>query len=99
MDCLVNFENIEWVQIAKGLRCKTYICGNKTIRLLELSEGFKDETWCFHEHTNYIVDGEFSADFDGETATFKKGEVLYIPKGKKHKAVVGKNQRVLMLDF
>lgn len=99
MDCLIEFDKLEWVEISKRFRCKTFSDGAKTIRLLELSEGFKDETWCTSEHTNYIVEGEFSADFNCETAVFKKGDVLYIPKGKKHKAVVGKNQKVLMHDF
>ena len=99
MKVLVDFENLEWVQIGNGIRCKTFTDNNKTIRLVELSEGFIENGWCFESHTNYILEGEFTGDFDGEKVKAKKGDVVYIPPGIKHKAVLEKGQRVLMLDF
>ena len=99
MNALVVFENLQWVQIASGMRCKTFSSDKKTIRLIELTEGFADSDWCEKSHTNYILEGEFSLDFFDEQTRIKKGDTVYIPEGHKHKAILGKDERVLMLDF
>lgn len=99
MNYLVDFEKLPWIKATEGMRYKNFTNGDKTIRLLELSEGFEEHEWCMKSHTNYILEGEFSANFDGEEITFGKGDIIYIPNDKKHKAIVKKSQKVLMLDF
>ena len=99
MDSIVNFDNIPWVQIHKGMRCKLYINGNKQIRMIELSEEFEELDWCVHSHTNYVLEGEFAANFGGKIVNYKKGDILYIPEGMKHKVLLGINCKVVLLDF
>ena len=99
MSGLVDFENLPWIQVANGMRCKTFTSGPKVIRMIELTEGFVELDWCLKSHTNYILEGEFVSDFDGERLRVKKDDVIYIPEGRKHKAILEKGERVLMLDF
>lgn len=80
MNCLVNFENLPWEHITTGMRLKTFKESNQQIQMIELSEGFFEQDWCLHSHTNYIIDGEFATDFDGEKVRYKKGDCIFIPK-------------------
>lgn len=99
MDYLVDFEKLPWVQVASGMRCKSFTSGTKQIRLIELSENFQDLDWCVKSHTNYIIEGALTSDFEGKMIQYKKGDVIYIPEGKKHKAIINQGEKVLMLDF
>lgn len=50
-------------------------------------------------HTNYILEGEYSAIIYGKEVTLHQGQVLYIEPNKKHRPTLRKGQKVLMLDF
>ena len=71
------------------------------MRLVEFYEGFIEEDWCLHGHAGYIIDGEFSIDFNGKLERYTKNDVIFIAKGKadKHKAILGKGQKVTLLLF
>lgn len=99
MTNLVEFNKLPWIDVDTGIRVKKYENGDKIITMIELTFGFEEKGWCTKSHTNYILEGEFKADFDGRIETYKAGDILYIPKGMKHKALIGNTQKVIMIDF
>ena len=101
MNYLVEFDKMPWNESAKGIRTKTFINGNQQIRIAEFSEGFIEPDWCQKGHAGYVLDGEFSNDYNGELERYKKGDIVFIPKGEeaKHKAVLGKGEKVTLLLF
>lgn len=100
-DYLVNFKDMEWQCPANGIRYKVFVNGNQRIRLVEFSEGFVEEEWCTKGHAGYVLEGSLTTNFNGSLITHKKGDICFIPEGEenKHKAVVGKGERALMLLF
>ena len=98
---LVDFENMQWNKPKEGIRFKTLISGNQQIRLVEFSEGFVEPDWCKKGHAGYILDGEFAIDYNDNLERYKKGDVIFIPKGEpfKHKAILGKGEKVTLLLF
>ena len=101
MSFLVNFEGMTWDEPATGVRTKTFVNGSQQIRLVEFSEGFVEPDWCRHGHAGYVIDGEFANDYSGKIERYKKGDVIFIPEGEqaRHKAVLGKGEKVLLLLF
>jgi len=98
---LVDFEKIEWVNGGAGVRYKAFIKGIQQLRLVEFSEGFTEIDWCLKGHAGYVLDGEFTIDFNGKRERFKKGDIVFIPKGatNRHKAILGKSEKVTLLLF
>ena len=98
---LIEFDKLEWINSAIGLRYKAYVNGNQRLRLVEFSEGFVEEDWCLHGHAGYVIDGSFALDFNGETERFQKGDTFFIPSGEsdKHKAILGIGENVMLLLF
>lgn len=101
MSYLVDFENMEWIEPAIGVRYKAYVSGNQQIRLVEFSEGFVESDWCFCGHAGYVIDGGFSDDYTGKLERYKKGDIIFIPKGEqaKHKVILGIGEKVTLLLF
>lgn len=101
MKYLVDFDKVAWNEPAEGVRSKTFINGNQQIRLIEFSEGFIEPDWCRNGHAGYVIDGEFSNDYNGTIERYKKGDVIFIPKGEqaKHKAILNKGEKVTLLLF
>lgn len=97
---LINFESISWENVYPGQRQKSYVEGNKRIRLVELTDEYAEEEWCEKEHLGYILKGRISIFFrDGKSISFKEGNGIFIPKGEenKHKGRIAKGEKVLML--
>ena len=101
MSCLVEFDKMSWNEPAKGVRSKVFTKGNQQIRLVEFSEGFIEPDWCRKGHAGYVIDGEFTNDYNGTLERYKKGDVIFIPKGEeaKHKVIMGKGEKVTLLLF
>ena len=101
MSYLVEFDKLSWNESAIGVRTKSFVNGNQQIRLVEFSDGFVEPDWCKKGHAGYVLDGEFSNDYNGKLERYKKGDVIFIPKGEqtKHKAILGKGEKVLLLLF
>lgn len=98
---LVDFEKLDWVSPAKGVRYKAVVSSNQRLRLVEFSEGFVEPNWCLTGHVGYVLEGAFSIDFGGRMERFEKGDTLFIPQGEqdRHKAILGKGESVLLLLF
>ena len=101
MSYLVEFDKIEWNNTTNGMRTKLFIKGNQQVRLVEFSEGFVEHDWCQKGHAGYVLDGEFSINYSGKFEKYKKGDIIFIPKGQeaKHKAILNKNEKVTLLLF
>ena len=98
---LVDFNHMEWVDSGTGVRVKKVVHENQQMRIVEFSEGFVEPDWCQHGHAGYVLDGEFALDFNGTIERYKKDDVVLIPNGEndKHKAVLGKGEKVTLLLF
>lgn len=101
MNHLVNFEFIDWIKPANGVRYKKYTNGNQQMRLVEFSEGFVEPDWCCTGHAGYVVEGSFSNDYNGKLEYYKVGDCFFIPSGEqdKHKVIMAKGEKVLILLF
>ena len=101
MNYIVEFDKLPWNEPTTGLRYKSFISGNQQIRIVEFSEGFIEPEWCKKGHAGYVLEGTFSNDYDGNIERYKKGDVIFIPAGEqtKHKAVLGKGEKVTLLLF
>jgi quercetin dioxygenase-like cupin family protein len=98
---LVNFDGIEWNEPAVGIKFKKFANGSQQIRLVEFSDGFIEPDWCKKGHAAYVLDGTFAIDYSGNMEHYKSGDMIFIPKGEeaKHKAVLGKSEKVILLMF
>jgi len=101
MSYLIEFDKIPWDESVKGVRIKPFINENQQVRIVEFSEGFVEPDWCQEGHVGYVLDGKFSIDYTGTLERYKKGDVIFIPKGEqaKHKAILGKDEKVTLLLF
>ena len=100
--CLVDFENIPWTEVAKGARFKVYSDENRQVRLLEFSDEYVEEDWCYRGHIGYVIDGSFTTVYsDGEVEHYKVGDVIFIKsgEGEKHKVSLQKGEKVTLLIF
>jgi len=99
--CLIDFQGMDWETLAPGVRHKAYVQDNQRVRLVEFSDKFVEDDWCTKGHAGYILEGSLSIDFDGTLIDFKAGEGLFIPEGKenKHKAIIAKNKKALIVLF
>jgi quercetin dioxygenase-like cupin family protein len=100
-DYLIDFESMDWESPAPGVRYKAYIRGDHKVRLVEFSEGFREENWCTKGHIGYVLEGRFSIDFNGKEIPFKAGDGIFIPEGEesKHKAKSIKGEKALLILF
>lgn len=98
---LIQFEALQWIIPAKGIRYKEYSTQRQRIRLAEFSEGFVEADWCTKGHTGFVLDGTFKINFSGKEVRFKTGDGLWIPKDElhKHKAILGKGEKVRLILF
>ena len=101
MKHLIEFERMEWVTPAAGVRYKAYICGNQRVRLLEFSEGVIEPDWCMNGHAGYVLEGECQIDFNGSMESFTVGDAFFIPEGTedKHMITMSKGGWVQMILF
>ena len=97
----IIFEDIEWTQAGAGARYKAFIHGNQRLRLVEFCEGFVEPDWCRQGHAAIVIEGCFAIDYNGCIEQYHKGDVIFIPSGEddKHKAVLGKGEKVTLLLF
>lgn len=97
----IIFDNIGWTNAGVGVRYKAFVNGNQRLRLVEFSDGFIEPDWCTHGHAGIVLDGSFVTDFNGSIERHNKGDVIFISNGEadKHKAVLGKGEKVLLLLF
>tara|TARA_Y100001935_G_C17292704_1_gene504367 strand:- start:1511 stop:1870 length:360 start_codon:yes stop_codon:yes gene_type:complete len=60
-----------------------------------------DFTWHKHEDTDetfLVIEGKMSIEFEDETIELKAGEMLVVPKGKKHKPFAHKEAKIMLIE-
>lgn len=97
----IIFDSIAWADVGTGVRYKAFTHGGQRLRLVEFSDGFIEPDWCTHGHAGIVLDGSFAIDYHGSIEKYSKGDVIFIPSGEtdKHKAVLGKGEKVTLLLF
>lgn len=81
MQFKVEFDGLEWRSTLPGARFKTAVCGNKQMRLLELTQEFVEPGWCVRGHLGTVLAGEIEIDFQGEVVRYPAGSGILIPAG------------------
>ncbi len=86
----IEFQTIDWEQIASGAKQKQYQIRNKRIRLLRLNDHFSEPHWCTTGHIGYVLEGELTINFNGNQIDYKVGDAFIIKEGEsdKHKAII-----------
>lgn len=97
----IDFESFKWEEVTPGKGQKLFTVGKNRIRILELSNGYKEANWCDKRHIGYVIEGQVTIVFEDKDITLDKGEGLYISGGEKsrHKAQVADGQTVQLLLF
>lgn len=81
----VNFDTISWQTPVAGVRFKAHERAGIKLRLAEFGKDFIEPDWCTKGHVGYILEGQLEIDFSGNAVSFKPGDGIFIPQGKKHK--------------
>ena len=80
----IPFESLPWRTDTPGLRTKTFVDGNKKIRLAEFSSEFREPGWCIRSHQGYVLSGELEIEFNGIPVRYPQGTGISIPGGASH---------------
>lgn len=94
----IQFAQMEWKPVCKGLMQKEVIRSQKKLRLVKFQEGFVEQDWCLKGHIGYVVEGSCSIHFNGAEKGFSAGDALFIEPGNthRHKMVMAKNESVTL---
>ena len=97
----VCFDNLPWDSTGTGVRSKTFVDGNRRVRMVEFSEGFEEDGWCTKGHEGIVLEGAFSVDFNGKVESFQAGDIIHIQDGEadKHRAILAPGEKVLIVFF
>ena len=60
-----------------------------------------DFTWHKHEDTDetfLVVEGKMGIEFEDQTVELSEGEMIVIPKGKKHKPYADKEAKIMIIE-
>ena len=61
----------------------------------------KDFTWHKHDDTDetfLVIEGKMGIEFEDQTIELKEGEMIVIPKGKKHKPYADKEAKIMIIE-
>lgn len=96
-DQIDRFSVLPWETISDCARQKLIDNGEKRVRLLELSAGFREQDWCMRGHTGYIINGTLEVEFKDSDVAYNSGEPLMISSGQPHMARVTSGKTTLFL--
>ena len=60
-----------------------------------------DFTWHKHEDTDeafFVIEGKMGIELEDETIELNEGEMIVIPKGKKHKPYANKEAKIMLIE-
>ncbi len=60
-----------------------------------------DFIWHKHEDTDetfFVIEGKMGIEFENETVELNEGEMIVIPKGKKHKPYANKEAKIMLIE-
>lgn len=96
-----SFDNIDWEQIAPGMKQKLLQVNGKQLKLIQLQDNFIEHDWCTKGHIGTVLSGELTIDFNGTKVNYKSNDILSIPAGEKskHKATIASGKTATLLLF
>ena len=71
---------------------------NIEFKLVKIEDDF---TWHKHEDTDetfLVIEGKMGIEFEDETVELNEGEMLVVPKGKKHKPFADKEAKIMLIE-
>ncbi len=80
----VDFQELEWISLMKGVREKSIRQNGKTIRLVEYTKEMEIH-WCERGHYGCVQAGSIKMEFEKETYIYIPGDYIFIPGGDEHK--------------
>ena len=97
--CAIRFDTLPWETVSAHARQKQFASEGRSVRLLELEEGFCESDWCRRSHTGYVIEGELRVQFVDDSVTLKPGDALVLLGGEagRHKAEVNRGPVMLFL--
>lgn len=95
----VDFEALPWQSPARGLRFKAVVRKQQQLRLIELSSGYAEATWCTRGHAFHVLEGALTIETEHGRTCLAAGDVGALEEGQKHKASVSGEERALLLLF
>ena len=60
-----------------------------------------DFTWHKHDNTDetfLVIEGKMGIEFENQTVELSEGEMIVIPKGKKHKPYADKEAKIMIIE-
>ena len=96
----IDFENLEWESPMEGVKCKSYVNGDKRVRLIRYTKAMPQH-WCDKGHFGYVLAGEIEIEYPNEKYTYKGGDGVFIPDGEEHKhkgRVIGESATVIFVE-
>lgn len=80
----VDFQELEWISLMKGVREKSVSQKGKKIRLVEYTKDMELH-WCNKGHYGCVQAGSMKIEFKNEAHTYIPGDYVFIPGGDEHK--------------
>jgi hypothetical protein len=86
----IDPDELAWSEPAPGIRNKCVTQDGRHIRLIELSEGFREADWCRRGHIGYVLAGRLEITYPDRVEELLPGHILLIREGdaEKHRARV-----------
>jgi len=100
---LIDFPTLPWAKVeergAAG-RVKKQVSGDgQAIRILEVSQRWKELDWCTKTHVGYVTSGKLMLEFAGQRSiTVGRGQGFWIPRGCAHKASCKRTTTLFLVD-
>jgi mannose-6-phosphate isomerase-like protein (cupin superfamily) len=94
---VIDFRDIEWKTPAPGIRYKASVHEDKKLRLVEFTDQVNFDHWCTLAHIGYVLEGTMTLDFEHKKVDFHPGDGIFIPEGTKHKPLVDKGERAVVV--
>lgn len=96
----IAFNEMDWESPMEGVKCKSYINGDKQVRLIQYTKAMPQH-WCDKGHFGYILEGEIEIEYPHEKHTYKSGDGVFIPDGAEHKhkgRVISESATVIFVE-
>ena len=86
----IRFDELPWEPLGEHARQKQIVAQHRTVRLLQLDDGFHEPDWCRKSHLGYVVAGELQLTFADRAETVRTGDALILTGGVegRHRAAV-----------
>lgn len=88
MTKFVFADDLPWIELSEGVRCKSTIHEGRIVRVLEFAQGFAEKEWCCKAHIGYLIKGTLEIAFERGIERVSAGDILLISAGDQHRARV-----------